>query len=265
MNLALSEKANLEKTNYVRTADNQSNYWVSFYKTKLDRYVKEFGNKFFIVIIGQNNLETDFFAIPFGEVQHVFQEEFLYEEPKRWMMSVLNNQLLVRKFPYKIDVGQFYGNWPITHSRLDALRELSDEENEYSIENRKIEIEVRLQQSKFRRAVLENFESKCCISGVRETDLLVASHIVPWAERIETRLNPSNGICFLVLYDKLFDKGYFSIDSNLKVIVSQKKKELSDQLNGILSEIEGKKIALPIHYSLGLDFLDFHRQKILKR
>ena len=35
--------------------------------------------------------------------------------------------------------------------------------------------------------------------------LLVASHIIPWSENKEERLNPTNGICLSSLYDKAFD------------------------------------------------------------
>jgi predicted restriction endonuclease len=90
---------------------------------------------------------------------------------------------------------------------------LTDEDsNDYAIENAKREISVRIRQSKFRKDVLRNFNSKCCLTGISQPDLLVASHIIPWADKVEKRLDPKNGLCLFHLYDKLFDIGYFTID-----------------------------------------------------
>ena len=56
--------------------------------------------------------------------------------------------------------------------------------NDYAIENSKREIQVSIKQSTFRKKILKNFEHKCCLTGVTENDLLVASHIIPWATKI---------------------------------------------------------------------------------
>ncbi len=43
-------------------------------------------------------------------------------------------------------------------------------------------------------------------------DLLIASHIIPWADGTPTqKLNPENGICLSALYDKAFDRGLITI------------------------------------------------------
>jgi hypothetical protein len=38
--------------------------------------------------------------------------------------------------------------------------------------------------------ILNAFDSRCCVSGLRVRELLVASHIVPWSDFPNERLNP---------------------------------------------------------------------------
>ncbi len=142
--------------------------------------------------------------------------------------------------------------------------QLESDQNDYAIENRKIEIEARQKQSKFRKTVLNNFSYKCCISGITESELLVASHIVPWSKKIETRLDPSNGLCLSVLYDKLFDKGYISFDDEMRVIVTKSRNQLSQDLQKILASIEGKLMRKPKSYSIKKEYLSYHREEVFE-
>lgn len=49
--------------------------------------------------------------------------------------------------------------------------------------SRRVQIEQRLGQNFFRRAVLANFNDSCCVTGILEPRLLIASHISPWRAR----------------------------------------------------------------------------------
>ena len=44
------------------------------------------------------------------------------------------------------------------------------------------EVTVRIGQQFFRNAVLSAYNQRCCISGLANPKLLVASHIVPWSQ-----------------------------------------------------------------------------------
>ncbi len=55
-------------------------------------------------------------------------------------------------------------------------------------------IEARIGQRLFRQAVLSAYDFKCCITGLANPELLVASHIVPWQVDPSNRLNPRNGL-----------------------------------------------------------------------
>jgi putative restriction endonuclease len=78
-------------------------------------------------------------------------------------------------------------------------------------------VRVRVNQQFFRRAVLAAYSYKCCISGLAVPELLVASHIIPWAQDAKERMNPRNGLCLNALHDRAFDRGLMYFDEQLKV------------------------------------------------
>lgn len=89
-------------------------------------------------------------------------------------------------------------------------------------EDRIREIKTRVNQNLFRQMVLANYDGKCAISGIDISDLLIASHIIPWSKSEKERLNPENGICLSALYDKAYDIGLITIDVDYKVVFSSR-------------------------------------------
>ena len=265
-NYALQNRQELEKSNYVRTASPNTNYWVDFHYNKLKDYESKFGDKFNLVIIGDENIEGDFYAIPYWLVKSMFTEQHLYQSPRqRWMASVNFHQLNVRKNHQTIDVGGYYGVLEQLIHNDNELYKTGEQQADYAIENRKIEIMARQKQSIFRTKVLNNFECRCCLSDTVEENLLIASHIVPWAERIQTRLDPANGLCLSYIYDKLFDEGYFSLRNDFHVIITKKASELSKSMQNILVPIEGIKMREPKIYPISADYLEYHRMNKYKK
>lgn len=92
-------------------------------------------------------------------------------------------------------------------------------------ETKVCEIKTRVNQNVFRQIVLANYDDKCALTGIDLSELLVASHIIPWAENEQERLNPENGICLSSLYDKAFDKGLISFTNDQRVIFSVRLRE----------------------------------------
>ena len=74
--------------------------------------------------------------------------------------------------------------------------------NDFTGETRRSITEQRVKQHFFRRAVLASYGGRCCMSGVSDTRLLVASHIVPWSIDKANRLNPKNGLCLSAIHDR---------------------------------------------------------------
>lgn len=79
----------------------------------------------------------------------------------------------------------------------------------------------RINQSFFRKSVLSAYDYRCCITGLTNDNLLIASHIKPWAkcENGNERTDATNGICLNSLHDRAFDKGLITIDEDLRVIM----------------------------------------------
>lgn len=77
-------------------------------------------------------------------------------------------------------------------------------------------------QGTFRRRV-QIFEKSCRITGVDSQDLLVASHIKPWAaaDNVE-RLDGNNGLFLSPHVDSLFDKGLISFTQKGEMLLSSR-------------------------------------------
>jgi putative restriction endonuclease len=68
----------------------------------------------------------------------------------------------------------------------DVDDQLSPED--FTGETRKVVTEQRIKQNFFRRAVLSSYRGRCCMSGLSDARLLIASHIVPWSKDKQNRL-----------------------------------------------------------------------------
>ena len=126
---------------------------------------------------------------------------------------------------------------------------------------------VRTVQSFFRKSVLVSYGYKCCLTGLDNTDLIVASHIIPWKDNVERRADPTNGLALNVFHDKLFDRGLMTFDDDWRVRLSPKCADF-DEGNGILQQafdIEGKQLMLPERFCPDLKALQYHRSKIFKQ
>ncbi len=127
---------------------------------------------------------------------------------------------------------------------------------------------TRVNQNTFRSIVLANYTNHCAISGIDVPDLLLASHILPWAESSpEERLDPENGICLSALYDRAFDKGLIGIKQNYEVVLSQelKLKKENEYFRCYFLPVEGLKLRLPQKYLPRKEFLQYHWDKIYRK
>ena len=116
-------------------------------------------------------------------------------------------------------------------------------------------------QSFFRRAVLANSDLRCCITGIAEPALLVASHIIPWQSDEKHRLNPRNGLALSGTFDRAFDRGLITIDENLKVAVCHKLLRHSDKITrDVFSNADGQRISNPKKISLDVEAIAFHNE-----
>lgn len=124
-------------------------------------------------------------------------------------------------------------------------------------------VQVRKNQHIFRRAVLNSYNNRCCISGLSEERLLVASHIVPWSEDQQNRLNPQNGLCLSALHDKAFDVGLITVTTDHRVLVSPslKRKSTDTFMAESLLKFDQHPIVLPERFKPKAEFLAWHGQR----
>lgn len=117
----------------------------------------------------------------------------------------------------------------------------------------------RLCQSFFRKAILSSYESTCCVCGIDLPQMLVASHIVPWAANKESRSDPENGLCLCALHDKAFDRGLISIKTSLEIIVAPSvKSSKSEFAKYSILNFQDKRIMLPRRFPPKSEYLQWH-------
>lgn len=123
---------------------------------------------------------------------------------------------------------------------------------------------VRIGQKFFRQVILSSYGNRCCITGNPIPELLIASHIIPWCEQSEHRLNPHNGLCLARTHDAAFDQGLITFDEDNKLLLSH---YLQDFLPEETIEINfvayaGRQLRLPEKFYPEPDFLRFHREQV---
>ena len=113
-------------------------------------------------------------------------------------------------------------------------------------------------QQFFRRLVLASYNERCAITNIEQRELLVASHIVPWAQDKTRRLDPTNGICLCSLFDVAFDSGVVAVSDDLKVLISER---VSEADANKLRSIALPKLRLPSRFRPDISLFSEHRSR----
>ena len=88
----------------------------------------------------------------------------------------------------------------------------------------------RVGQSTFRDAVLNNFDGRCAVTGLRVRSLLVASHIRPWSDFPNERLDVTNSVALNRLHDAAFDRFLIGFDDARRLVLSPALQATDDPL-----------------------------------
>jgi putative restriction endonuclease len=178
---------------------------------------------------GLKNISRD--LVETWEAFHNDREAMVFEAER--LQSELEHQPLSSKYPSEFPLGE----------EKDQL------------------IRARVNQAVFRRYVLTNYGNTCAISGINIPELLVASHIVPWAVEPSMRLRPDNGLCLGSLYDQAFDKGFLTIDVSYRVVLSSelRKKKAAPFFEHYFGKFENQPIQMPEKYLPNQEALAYHR------
>lgn len=170
---------------------------------------------------------------------------------------------------------EFHNNWgnlAFESEKLIARYSQGDviEEEESGIPlgaDKKVITKQRINQSFFRKSVLASYNNSCCITGLSNPEMLIASHIKPWKSSNENeKTNPANGLCLNGLHDRAFDKGFITIDKHYKIHIS---KEISDVVGGDAVDkyfmcYDKREIILPDKFLPDKEFLCYHNDMIFE-
>ncbi len=125
------------------------------------------------------------------------------------------------------------------------------------------EVKQRVNQDFFRAAVLSAYNFQCCITGITQPELLVASHIIPWAKDATLRTNPRNGLCLNALHDRAFDRGLLTVTGEGVVRLSEcLLADSSPAAQLYFHPYEGETIREAGKFTAFPEFLDYHQREI---
>ena len=124
------------------------------------------------------------------------------------------------------------------------------------------ETKARIGQHAFRGVILEIYQNRCCLSGLDLPELNRASHIIGWADRKDTRMDPRNGLCLSATYDAAFDRKLITLDEDYRLVLSRTFRELvpSESVREYFNDREGQQIDLPPRFRPLKEYLEEHRK-----
>lgn len=172
---------------------------------------------------------------------------------------------------------EFYNNWDalpfesekllakFEHTTIERLNDISVEELPKEGRTKEQIVKVRVNQSFFRRMIMASYDYACCITGIKQPELLIAGHIKPWGVDEKNRLNPRNGIVLNALHDKAFEVGLITITPEYKIKVSPTlkiKENIALQDNFL--RYENQSIILPWRFLPDKEFLEYHNKERFK-
>ena len=125
-------------------------------------------------------------------------------------------------------------------------------------------VKNRLGQGFFRKMILSEYDSKCCVTGLDIPEVLRASHIVSWASDKDNRLNPANGLCLSATYDAAFDRHLISFDADYRMVLgpSLRDQYSNEAFKKYFLDFEGSRISKPRRFSPDPSLLESHRNRL---
>lgn len=194
----------------------------------------------------------------------VYADQWGWDDSKKPPCENADNNYDQRNMPVEIMDFPYYESNNQTSSDNNALlEEVKDIDDEIYVldlegEDRDAIVRVRVNQGKFREALLRKY-GKCCLCGVDDPTFLRASHIKPWATSDPSeKVDVNNGLLLCPSHDELFDKGFISFDKNGKIVISG---EINDNNRMFMNVRDGMSIDL----SEGNEkYMAYHRAHIFR-
>jgi hypothetical protein len=201
------------------------------------------------------------------ELPTIIQEtQTLSQKPQQWLshflqqfrddgiLEFVDNRGRYRLILPIVDVETFDGS----EQELDAaIREgrirfsLVETGTELVLERR------RRGQSRLRELALANYSETCALCDEKQRELLVTSHIVPWADSVDGRGDLTNVIVLCRAHDSLFEAGCWSLADDLTVL--RKNVQLSWSRRALLPE--EVTFRRPFHHCPEVHYIQQHRKR----
>jgi putative restriction endonuclease len=123
-------------------------------------------------------------------------------------------------------------------------------------------IKARIGQGTFREVILAIYRNRCSLTGIDLPEVNRASHIIGWAERTETRMDPRNGICLSATYDAAFDRKLITFDDDFRLVLSKSIRDRvpSETLKHHFLSKEGQRLEMPARLHPLKEYLEHHRK-----
>lgn len=148
----------------------------------------------------------------------------------------------------------------IKYSKED-IDNVADESKKPAETTKLQQIKSRIGQAYF-RGQLDKKLKVCCVTGIKNTSLLRASHIKPWSDsNDEERLDINNGLLLCANFDALFDSGLMSFDDNGNALYSSL---ISKEDKDVLGLDRYSKLITKISPQT-MRYLAYHRSNIFKK
>ena len=201
--------------------------------------------------------------------EYKFDDYHLFSKEATLILPTEDRKFRITKEDGIGQANVWYGNDKINEEVINYIKKYdSDKQTEIEMIEEGLELlkglekevvaKARINQGKFREIMLKKYRN-CCLCGIDNPDLLIASHIKPWNESNEIeKLSEYNGLLLCSMHDKLFDKGYISFNDDGTILVSE---ELSN-INRIFSNIDENRIIEITNDNI--PFIKYHRENIFK-
>ena len=119
-------------------------------------------------------------------------------------------------------------------------------------------IKQRIGQGAFRKTMLRKWGG-CSVTGYGQSEILIASHIIPWSvSSKEQKLNENNGLLLLANIDKAFDQGLITFENDGNIRISDTLENPEDI--GITQDMKLRKV-----FKGNEKFLEYHRNEIFEK
>ncbi|MBE9054212.1 HNH endonuclease [Nostocales cyanobacterium LEGE 11386] len=125
-----------------------------------------------------------------------------------------------------------------------------------------------IRNSFFRKAIVYVYNSRCAFCGLKvnksiNQNIIDGAHIKPFAQFYDSNIH--NGIALCKNHHWAFDRGWFTINEQYKIIVSKNLVEISPHAKP-MKDFHGERILLPSieQYFPEIAALQWHRQNIFQ-